>query len=58
MQVYNRYSYLFREKLWELYLLNLLLENGDVQLPRHELKQILHEHMQKNIDNYSKCLEC
>jgi hypothetical protein len=38
MHVCNSCSYVFKEKLWELYLLNLLLENGDVQLPRHKLK--------------------
>jgi hypothetical protein len=38
VQVCNSCSYVFRGKLWELYLLSLLLENGDVQLPRHELK--------------------
>jgi hypothetical protein len=37
MQIYNCYSYFFKETLWKLYLLNLLLENGDVQLPRHKL---------------------
>jgi hypothetical protein len=38
VQVCNSCSYVFREKLWELYLLSLLLGNGDVQLPRHKLK--------------------
>jgi hypothetical protein len=58
VQVCNCCSYVFKEKLWELYLLNLLLENGNVQLPRHKLKQTLHEHMQENIDNHSRCFEC
>jgi hypothetical protein len=41
-----------------IYLFNLLLKSRDVQLPRHKLKQTLHEHMQKNIDNQSRCFEC